>query len=175
MLKLGDQAPSFKLKGTDNKSHGLDALKGPAGTAIIFSCNHCPYVRAYEDRLIALAKTCQPKGIEFVLINANDALKYPSDSFESMVTRANEKSYPFRYLQDESQEVAKAYGGQRTPEVFLFDRLLKLRYHGTIDDNYEQPQQVKVAYLKDALEAIVSGKDVKVKETPPVGCTIKWR
>ncbi len=175
MLKFGDRAPEFDLKGVDGKSYKLSALKGQKGTAVIFSCNHCPYVKAYEDRMIALAKEYQPKGVHFALINANDAVKYPEDSFENMVKRAKEKDYPFPYLHDETQQVSRAYGAQRTPEVFLFDAGLKLRYHGTIDDNYEDPNKVTKRYLKDALDAVLAGKEPALKDTPPVGCTIKWK
>jgi peroxiredoxin len=175
MLEHGDAAPDFRLKGTDNVTHSISEQKGAKATAVIFSCNHCPYVRAYEDRMILLAKAFQPKGVKFVLINANDTVKHPNDSFEGMVTRAKEKAYPFAYLHDETQKVARAYGAERTPEVFLFDEGLKLRYHGTIDDNYEKPEAVKIQYLKLALESVVGGKEVPQKETAPVGCTIKWK
>ena len=175
MLKIGDSAPTFSLKGVDEKIHSLDELKGEKGTVVIFSCNHCPYVKAYEDRMIQLAKEYQPKGISFVLINANDPIKYPEDSFENMQKRAQEKGYPFPYLWDETQEVARAYEAERTPEVFLFDSELKLRYHGAIDDNWEDPAKVTKRYLKDALEALLAGREPEVKETAPVGCTIKWK
>jgi len=132
-------------------------------------------VKAYEDRMIALAKEYQPKGVAFVLINANDPLKYPDDSFENMIKRAKEKNYPFPYLHDETQQIAKAYGAQRTPEIFLFDVNLKLRYHGAIDDNYEDPNKVTKRYFKDALDALLAGKEPALKDTPPVGCTIKWK
>jgi len=132
--KVAPHLPQMKAK-LAGALGALGELKGERGTAVIFSCNHCPYVKAYEDRIIELAREYQPKGIAFVLINANDPVKYPEDSFENMKKRAREKGYPFPYLWDETQEVAKAYGAERTPEVFLFDGELKLRYHGTIDDN----------------------------------------
>lgn len=175
MLKFGDQAPEFNLKGVDGKSYELSAVKGQKGTAVIFSCNHCPYVKAYEDRMIALAREYGPKGVTFVLINANDAAKYPDDSFENMIKRAKEKNYPFPYLYDETQQIARAYGAQRTPEIFLFDSSLKLRYHGTIDDNWEFPHKVIKRYFKDALDALLAGKEPPIKDTAPVGCTIKWK
>lgn len=175
MLKFGDSAPTFSLKGVDGQIHSLDELKGKKGTAVIFSCNHCPYVKAYEDRMIQLAKEYQPKGISFVLINANDPVKYPEDSFENMQKRAREKGYPFPYLWDETQEVARAYGAERTPEAFLFDSELKLRYHGAIDDHWEDPAKVTKQYLRDAVEALLSGQEPEVEETAPVGCTIKWK
>ena len=175
MLKFGDQAPEFNLKGVDGNSYKLSAIKGQKGIAVIFSCNHCPYVKAYEDRMIALSKEYQPKGVQFVLINANDPAKYPDDSFENMIKRAKEKNYPFPYLFDETQQIAKVYGAQRTPEIFLFDAGLKLRYHGAIDDNWEFPDKVTKRYFKEALDALLAGKEPAVKDTAPVGCTIKWK
>ena len=174
-LNIGDSAPGFSLKGVDGQTHSLGELKGEKGIAVIFSCNHCPYVKAYEDRMIELAKEYQPKGVRFVLINANDPVKYPEDSFENMKKRAQEKGYPFPYLWDETQEVARAYGAERTPEAFLFDSELRLQYHGAIDDNWEDPTKVTKRYLRDALEALLAGREPEVRDTPPVGCTIKWK
>ena len=174
-LNIGDSAPGFSLKGVDGQTHSLEELKGEKGIAVIFSCNHCPYVKAYEDRMIELAKEYQPKGVQFVLINANDPVKYPDDSFENMQKRAQEKGYPFPYLWDETQEVARAYGAERTPEAFLFDSELRLQYHGAIDDNWEDPTKVTKRYLRDALEALLAGREPEVRDTPPVGCTIKWK
>jgi peroxiredoxin len=175
MLNLGDQAPDFSLLGIDQSSHSLGSLKGEKATAVIFSCNHCPYVKAYEERMISAANDFQGQGVNFVVINANDPVKYPDDNLENMIVRAEEKGYPFPYLQDETQEIAKSFGAERTPEVFLFDGELKLQYHGAIDDNYEDPSSVSVTYLKNAMTAIVAGQVVEVKESQPVGCTIKWK
>lgn len=175
MLNLGSQAPEFTLKGVDGDERSLNDLKGEHGIAVIFSCNHCPYVKAYEDRMIELARAYQSNGVPFVLINANDPVNYPDDNFEAMAQRAQEKDYPFPYLQDETQEIAKAYGAERTPEVFLFDGNLALQYHGRIDDNYEDPNAVQQTYLKDALEAVLNNQTPPVQTTDPVGCTIKWK
>ncbi|MCX8103235.1 MAG: thioredoxin family protein [Candidatus Bipolaricaulota bacterium] len=175
MLKYGDPAPDFQLKGVDGKLYKLCDYKNKKAVAVIFSCNHCPYVKAYEDRMIALAREYEPKGVQFLVINSNDPTKYPEDSFDNMIKRAKEKGYPFPYLHDETQQVAKAYSAQRTPEVFLFDAAMKLRYHGTIDDHYEDPSKVTKRYFKDALDAVLAGKDPGLKDTQPVGCTIKWK
>lgn len=175
MLNLGDTAPEFSLPGTDQNTYDLSGLKGDKATAVIFSCNHCPYVKAYEDRMIGTANEFRGRGVNFVVINANDPGKYPDDDFVSMIARAEEKNYPFPYLQDESQEIARAYGAERTPEVFVFDGELKLQYHGAIDDNYEDPANVSVEYLKKALSSLVAGQEVEVKESQAVGCTIKWK
>ncbi len=115
------------------------------------------------------------RGVQFLAINSNDAAKYPDDDFGSMKKRALEKHFNFPYLRDESQAVARAYGAQRTPEVFLFDGKETLRYHGVIDDNYEDPAAVKKKYLLDALDAMLSGKTPAIPDTMPVGCTIKWK
>lgn len=175
-LSIGSDKITFTLKGADEKRHSwADLSKGKKATVIIFSCNHCPYVLAWEDRMIELGKSYGPRGVAFALINANDAEKYPADSFPEMVKRAKNKGYPFPYLHDEDQSVARAYGATRTPEAFVFDAQGKLKYHGRIDDNYEDPQRVRSHDLKSALEAVLAGKPPDAAETPAVGCTIKWK
>jgi peroxiredoxin len=173
-LKLGDRAVNFNLIGVDDKLHSLDEYANKH-VAVIFSCNHCPYVRAWEDRMISIQADYANKGVQLIAINANDSSKYPEDDFPNMKERARLKRFNFPYLRDEDQTVAKSYSAQRTPEVFLFDAKKTLRYHGTIDDNYDEPNAVKVHYLRDAIDAILQGKNVKLAETQPVGCTIKWR
>ena len=174
-LKTGDKAISFNLPGIDGANHVLAEYSGKNAVAVIFSCNHCPYVRAWEDRMVQIQADYAPKGVQLVAINANDAVKYPEDSFEKMKERAKEKHFNFPYLRDEKQEVARAYGAERTPEVFLFDKAGTLRYHGVIDDNYDSPDAVKVKYLRDAMDAVLSGKQPATTDTKPVGCTIKWK
>ena len=174
-LKTGDKAISFNLPGIDGANHALAEYSGKNAVAVIFSCNHCPYVRAWEDRMVQIQADYAPKGVQLVAINANDAVKYPEDSFEKMKERAKEKHFNFLYLRDEKQEVARAYGAERTPEVFLFDKAGTLRYHGVIDDNYDNPATVKVKYLRDAMDAVLSGKQPATADTKPVGCTIKWK
>ena len=174
-VKLGDAAIAFELAGVDGKTYSLPALaEGKEATAVVFMCNHCPYVLAWLDRVIAIAKDYAGKGVAFAAINANDPAKYPADSFEGMQKLAKERGLPFPYLHDETQEVATAYGAERTPEIFLFDGDLKLRYHGAPDDNYEEPQ-ASVPYLRNALDAVLAGQTPPIAETPPVGCTIKWK
>ncbi|OFX18160.1 alkyl hydroperoxide reductase [archaeon RBG_16_50_20] len=174
-LKIGDKAISFKLPGVDDKVHSLDEYAGKNGLAVIFSCNHCPYVRAWEDRMVQIQADYAGKGIQLVAINANDDTKYPDDSFPKMKERSREKKFNYPYLRDETQEVARAYGAERTPEVFLFDKGLTLHYHGAIDDNYDNPSAVKEHYLRGALDAMLSGKPLSTSETKPVGCTVKWK
>jgi peroxiredoxin len=174
-LKIGDAALSFDLPATDGKAYSLSSVSsGKEATAVIFMCNHCPYVLAWLDRLIAVAREYQGKGIGFVGINANDAIKYPADSFEKMQELAQVRGLPFPYLHDESQQVAAAYGAERTPEIFLFDAGLKLRYHGAPDDNYDETLASE-PYLRNALDAVLAGKKPAVEDTPPLGCTIKWK
>lgn len=169
------EAIAFSLPATDGKTYALPGIAGERGTAVIFTCNHCPYVRAWDDRMAALGREFQARGIGFGAISSNDPAQYPSDSFEAMKERAVEVGFPYPYLYDGSQEVAHAYGAERTPEVFLFDAAGKLHYHGTVDDNHEDPAAVKSAYFRDALEALVAGQSAPTAETAPVGCTIKWK
>lgn len=168
-------APAFVLPGVDGRDHGLDDYADATALVLIQSCNHCPYVRAWEDRVVALQQEYTERGVRFVLINSNDPAKYPDDSFDNMKVRARETRYPFPYLFDESQAVARQYGATRTPEVFLFDADLTLRYHGAPDDNYDDPAAVKQRYFRDAIEAVLAGRAPAPTETPARGCTIKWR
>lgn len=174
-LRIGDPIIPFALPGVDGKTHRLEDYQDKEILVIIFSCNHCPYVQAWEDRMIQIQADYADKGVQLIAINANDDQKYPEDSFEEMIKRAQAKGFNFPYLRDETQEVARAYGAERTPEVFVFDRQRTLRYHGAIDDNYENPEAVKQPYLRNALDALLAGKEPPVAETPPVGCTIKWK
>ena len=174
-IKIGDTAVPFNLSGIDGMNHTLADYSDQNATIVVFSCNHCPYVRAWEDRIIQIQADYASKGVQLVAINANDASKYPEDNFSKMKERAREKNFNFPYLRDESQEVARAYGAERTPEIFLFDRKGALRYHGVIDDNYDDPDAVKVKYLRDALDSVLSGRAPVRSETKPVGCSIKWK
>jgi len=174
-LRSGDKAIPFNLPGTDGTNHNLREYSEKKAVVVTFSCNHCPYVRAWEDRMVEVQADYAPRGVQLVAINSNDAVKYPEDSFEKMKERACEKKFNFPYLRDESQEVAKAYGAERTPEVFLFDKSGSLRYHGVIDDNYDDPAAVKIRYLREALDAVLTGAPPRTTETKPVGCTIKWK
>jgi peroxiredoxin len=174
-LKLGNEAVAFKLPGADGKEHSYDEYKDKNAVVVIFSCNHCPYVRAWEDRMIQIQADYASKGVQLIAINANDASKYPEDSFPNMKERARVKKFNFAYLRDEAQSVARSYGAQRTPEIFLFDKNAVLRYHGAIDDNYDDPKAVKEHYLRKALDAVLAGDSISIAETLPVGCSIKWK
>lgn len=175
-MSIGGRLVPFELKDVGGKQASAEQLaKGKKAAVIIFSCNHCPYVQAWEERMIDLGKIYGKKGVAFALINANDAAKYPEDGYSEMIKRAGAKGYPFPYLHDEDQSVARAYGASKTPEVFLFDAQGILQYHGRIDDNYENPDLVRSHDLKEALEAVLAGKTPAVPETPVVGCTVKWK
>jgi peroxiredoxin len=174
-LKIGSKAPDFNLLGVDKKYYSLDSFNDKEVLVIIFSCNHCPYVQAYEQRIISIQKDFADQGVQIIAINPNDDVNYPEDSFEEMIKRSNERKYNFPYLRDESQEVAKAYGATHTPEIFLFDKERKLRYHGKIDDNWKEPEKVKYQYLRDAINEVLQGKEVSIPETFSIGCTIKWK
>jgi len=173
-MRIGDKIIDFELPGVDGKIYSLSSFEKGKPIAVIFWCNHCPYVRAWEDRMIKLGNEYKDK-VHFVLINSNDPNKYPDDSFENMKKRAKEKGYPFPYLFDESQEVARKYGAERTPEIFLFDSNGQLVYHGAPDDNWEDESKVKEHYFRDAIESVLKAQKPKIMETPPKGCTIKWR
>ncbi|HYS04967.1 MAG TPA: thioredoxin family protein [Candidatus Dormibacteraeota bacterium] len=172
-LAIGAQGAAFNLKGTDGKMHSLDNVKGAKGTAVVFTCNECPFSKGYEDRLIALAKEFQPKGIGFVAINANDSKIVPGDGFEFMVKRAKDKNLPYPYVLDETQAIATAYGARVTPHVFLLDASGKLVYRGRVDDSLEQ-DKVTTHDFAAALDAVVGGQPVKVAETKAFGCGVKY-
>lgn len=174
-LKIGDQLPDFNLIGVDDKKYSLDSFKDSKLLAVIFSCNHCPYVIAYEDRIIQIQKDYKDKGVSLVALNANNEVSHPQDSFPNMKVRAKDKAFNFPYLRDESQNSAKAYGARNTPEIFLAGEDRRLAYHGRIDDRYDDPKKVKSQDLRNAIDSLLAGKEIKVKNTEPVGCTIKWK
>jgi thiol-disulfide isomerase/thioredoxin len=174
MLELGKSAPEFSgLKATDGKTYSLNSFQDKPVLVIIFSCNHCPYVQAYENRMIAIQKDYAAKGVQLVAINSNDENAYAEDSFPEMVKRAANKHFNFVYARDADQKVVDAYGGVCTPHVFAFDKERKLSYRGRIDDSKEEGK-VTSPDLRNALDDLVSGKTVRVPDTKPFGCSIKW-
>jgi hypothetical protein len=140
----------------------------------VFSCNHCPYAQAWEGRLIELQRVYADRGLRMVLINSNETVHHPEDRFEVMVERARSKGYPFPYLRDESQAVARAYGALVTPHPMLFDASRRLVFQGRIDDNHERPDRVLHRFFRDALEAAMAGRPIEAPELPVVGCSVKW-
>ena len=173
-ITLAADAPPFDLPGVDGESHSLDDYADAPVLAVVWSCNHCPYVQAWEGRMVGLQREYADRGFRLVAVSSNDAEAYPEDSFEAMKARAEAEGFNFDYLYDESQSVLNAYGAERTPEVFLFDRDRKLVYHGAIDDSRDE-EGVTQEYLRDAIEAVLAGEQPSVTETPAVGCTVKRR
>lgn len=174
-LKIGSHAPDFNLPGIDGKNYSLSSFDDKQALIIIFSCNHCPYVQAYEDRIKQIQSDYEGKGVSVVAINSNEDKGYPEDSFENMKKRAAERKFNFPYLRDEDQSVARAYDATHTPEIFLFDEDRKLAFHGKIDDNWQEPDRVRNHYLRNALDELLAGKEISVPETFTIGCTIKWK
>ena len=173
-LKIGEKGPDFRLPGVDGKTVSMADFASSPVLVVMFTCNHCPYVQAYEDRLIALQAEYAGKGVSFVAINANDETLYPEDAFEKMVARAKSKRFNFSYLRNADQTVASAYGAEYTPEIFVLDRERRLRYTGRIDDDWKDPGRVGRRDLKEAIEALLAGRPVTQPETYTIGCTIKW-
>jgi peroxiredoxin len=173
-VALGAEAPQFDLPGVDGQRHSLSDYDDADALVLIQSCNHCPYVQAWEERMSAIGREYADRGVRVVAVNSNDAEHYPADSFEEMRKRAAARGFAFDYLYDGPQAVAQALGSDRTPEVFVFDRDRRLVYHGAIDDSRDETA-VRQHYLRDALDAVLSGEGPAVAETPPVGCTVKWK
>ena len=174
-LQIGQPAPDFDLPGVDGKNYSLGSFQDAKILVVVFSCNHCPYVIGSEDRMIAFAKDYAPKGLAMIAINSNETVGHPTDSFEHMVTHAAEKKLPFKYVRDDSQEVARAYGALRTPHYYVFDQDRKLRYTGRMGDNPRNPGQEKTRELRDAVDALLAGKKPPVELTNPIGCNVKWQ
>jgi len=172
-LELGTPAPDFDLPGVDGKRYSLASFASKPALVVIFSCNHCPYVKDYETRMVAIQGDYAAKGVQLVAINSNDDRTYPEDSFPEMVKRAKERGFSFPYLRDETQKVVEAYGGICTPHVFAFDTKRVLRYRGRIDDSRDKAK-VTSNDLRNALDDIISGRSVRVPDTKPFGCSIKW-
>jgi peroxiredoxin len=174
-LKIGSPAPDFNLPGVDGKKYSLTSFADKKALIIIFSCNHCPYVQAYEERIKQIQFDFESKGVSVVAINSNEDKGYPEDSFENMKKRSTEQKFNFFYLRDEDQSIARAYDATHTPEIFLFDKERKLAFHGKIDDNWQEPNKVQNYYVRNALDELLAGKEISVPETFTIGCTIKWK
>jgi peroxiredoxin len=173
-LQIGEKAPDFKLPATDGKTYGLSDFDDADVLVVFFTCNHCPYVIGSDEVTRRTVEKFTPKGVKFVGINSNSKNTYAEDDFEHMVARMKRYKFPWLYLYDESQEVAKAYGALRTPHFFVFDKDRKLVYTGRGVDNPRQTSKMKVNDLERALEEHLAGKPVSVPLTNPIGCNIKW-
>ena len=174
-LDIGDQAPDFDLRGVDGYSYSLDSFREANFLIVAFTCNHCPYVVGSEDRIKRLQIDYINRGVSLVCINSNEDEQHTDDSFEKMVERARDQEFRFPYLRDETQRVALAYGALRTPHFFLFDAERRLRYTGRMDDNPRTPGAETTHELRDAIEAVLAGKNPPVEKTNPIGCNVKWR
>ncbi|NND32982.1 MAG: thioredoxin family protein [Saprospiraceae bacterium] len=170
---LGDQVDDFKLQNVDQEWIQLSEYKGEMGVIIIFTCNTCPYAQLYEDRIIDLHNTYKEKGFPVLAINPNDPIQKSGDSFEKMKIRSEEKAFTFPYVFDADQEIYPRFGATNTPQVFLLDDELQLRYTGAIDDNPQNPQAVNINYVENAIEAIVADEDPNPAKTKAIGCGIK--
>ena len=175
---LGDTIADFKLKSVDGTNKSLKNYEKEKGIILIFTCNHCPFSVAYEDRIIALHKKYAVLGYPVLAINPNDATAKPIDSYENMVERAEDKAFPFDYLHDETQEVAKRFGATKTPHVYILKKQSKIftvEYVGAIDDNAFEPDGVHQKFVEYALDQLIKGVSVSLTETKAVGCGIKWK
>jgi len=173
---IGFPAPDFQLAGTDGHIYTLNEVRGPKGLLVMFICNHCPYVQAVLDRIIRDVKDLRPLGVGAVGINSNDAVGYPEDSFENMIKASRMRSFPFPYLYDPTQDVARAYGAVCTPDFFGFDRELRLRYRGRLDASRKEaaPPDAR-RELFEAMRMIAQTGNDPAGQNPALGCSIKWR
>lgn len=176
--EIGDVATDFRLLNVDGNYVSMSDYEDAKGVVLIFSCNHCPYVVAYEDRMIELHNTYAPKGFPLLALNPNDTIAEPRDSFTKMIERAQEKNFPFDYVIDADQSVYPVYGATRTPHVFLLEKVddeFIVAYIGTIDDNYRDASAVEKRYLANAIDALLAGERPDPSFTRAIGCTIKVR
>lgn len=174
-IKLRTAAPDFSLPSVDGKTYRLADFSEKKVLALLFICNHCPYVQAIEDRILQLWQDFKSKGTQFVGICSNDPTDYPDDSPQNLLKRWRDKHYGFPYLIDESQNVARDYGAVCTPDIFVFDDKRRLAYHGQVDDNWKDSNKVTRQDLRQALEQLVAGTSPSPEQVPSMGCSIKWK
>lgn len=175
--EVGDKATGFTLLNIDGEMVSLSDYDDEQGVIVIFTCNHCPYSKLYEDRIIDLDKKYKTKGYPVVAINPNDSIRQPEDSYSKMIERADDKGFTFPYLLDADQSITRAYGASRTPHVFLLqnvDGYFFVRYIGAIDDNSQSAGEVEETFVADAVDALLSNEKVDPDFTKAIGCTIKW-
>jgi len=176
--EVGDNATDFDLKNVNGEMISLKDYPDAKGFIIAFTCNSCPIAQLYEQRIIDLHNEYAVQGYPVIAINPNDPVKQPGDSFEKMKERAKEKNYPFPYLVDGSQEITTAYGATNTPHMYVLQKeggRYIVRYIGAIDNNPQEPEKATKTFIRDALDALIRGKDVPLEETKAVGCSIKWK
>ncbi len=173
-LGLGRSAADFVLPGTDGKTYTLASFADTKVLVVFFTCNHCPYVLSSDETTRQTALKFAPQDVTFVAINSNSPNTYQADSFESMIVRMNEQRFPWVYLYDATQDVARAYGALRTPHFFVFDEDRRLIYTGRAIDNPKEPRLSTVNDLENALQEHLAGKDISTTVTNPIGCNVKW-
>lgn len=173
-LKIGDKAPPFNLPGTDGKQHPLKDFDKYDTLVVFFTCNHCPYVIGSDEVTRKTVEKFAPRGVAFVGINSNSKNTYPTDSFEHMVERMKTHRFPWHYLYDESQDIARAYGALRTPHFYVFNKDRKLVYTGRGVDSPRDTSKMKENNLEKALEEHLAGKPISIPLTNPIGCNVKW-
>jgi peroxiredoxin len=173
-LQLGDPVPAFVLPDTDGVEHHVPRDEAPPATVLVVTCMHCPYVIAWNPRLRAVAEEYAPRGVRFLGIHSNDAMRYPADSLDHMKRFVRDQQWPFPYLHDESQDVARALGAEVTPHVFVLDGQQRLVYRGAPDADHRDTSQ-NAAWLRGALDAVLAGEVVSEPETRARGCSVKWR
>jgi peroxiredoxin len=172
-VSIGQQAPEFDLPDTEGRSWSADGAGAPA-TAIVFTCNHCPYALAWHERIADVARDYAERGVRVLAINSNDADRYPRDSLDAMRNRVRSEDWPMPYLHDAEQTVARAYDAKTTPDVFILDSERRLRYRGAPDGDHDDPGQ-QAQWMRSALDALLAGNAPQTPETTPVGCSIKWK
>jgi peroxiredoxin len=174
--ELGSAAPDFSLADVvSGKTVRLADFSGARALVVMFICEHCPYVQAVQGRIAELAREYEKKGARFVAIGSNDAVKYPADSPANLKKQAQAQGFVFPYLVDETQEVARAYGAVCTPDFFVYDSRLALRYRGRLDDHWKEPAKVQRRELAEALDEILAGREPSGDQKPSMGCSIKWK
>lgn len=174
--QVGDIATDFKLPNVDGKMVSLSDYKNAKGYIVIFTCNTCPYAQAYEDRIIELDKKYAEKGYPVIAIMPNNPISKPGDNMEAMQSKSMEKGFTFPYLMDEGQKIYPQYGATKTPHVYVLQKTKQgnqVKYIGAIDDNYQDENAVKTKYVENAVDALLIGKEISVKETKALGCSIK--
>ncbi|HEY4829982.1 MAG TPA: thioredoxin family protein [Solirubrobacteraceae bacterium] len=173
-ISIGEVAPDFALPDTEGRRWSVASYDGAPATVVVFTCNHCPYALAWQDRIAQVANDYAARGVRVLAVNANDGERYPGDSLKAMRDRVSREQWTIPYLRDESQEVAREYGAKVTPDVFVLDAESRLRYRGAPDADYDNPRE-QAEWLREALDAVLDGSTLERAESKPVGCSIKWK
>jgi peroxiredoxin len=174
MTQIGAPVPSLELPDTEGRVQALPEPGGAPATVVVWTCNHCPYALAWHDRIVDAARDYADRGVRFLAVNSNDADRYPADSPQAMRERVDREAWPFPYLWDETQEAARSWGARVTPHLFVLDGDLRLRYEGAPDSDHQDPS-LEAAWLRDALDAVLEGREPDPDLTEPVGCSVKWK